>query len=221
MLDEIKKKLFLERVKLLTLNGLVTGQIVPFDEEFYERLSHTYICGLPISFHIKYLAPVLGQLGNCYDRSLYMFLALEESILVRADRKDLKLKFGEGYAGHGWVEIEEYVYDPTTQARYNKTLYYKIFEPTHIMRCTREEYCKIEHNKEFLTDVCMTTIEDFLPKGRKHSDLIIIPLVKAVTQMQDKTEFLEKLDEYLKQIEFDEKTFLHVEIGPELHKHMK
>ena len=31
MLDEIKKKLFLERVKLLTLNGLVTGQIVPFD----------------------------------------------------------------------------------------------------------------------------------------------------------------------------------------------
>ena len=85
MLDEIKKKLFLERVKLLTLNGLVTGQIVPFDEEFYERLSHTYICGLPISFHIKYLAPVLGQLGNCYDRSLYMFLALEESILVRED----------------------------------------------------------------------------------------------------------------------------------------
>jgi len=87
--------------------------------------------------------------------------------------------------------------------------------------CNREEYCKIEHNKEFLTDVCMTTIEDFLPKGRKHSDLIIIPLVKAVAQMQDKTEFLEKLDEYLKQIEFDEKTFIHVEIGPELHKHMK
>lgn len=206
MFDEIKKKLFLERLKVLTIDGIATGQIIPFDETFYERLSHTYICGLPVSFHIKYLAPVKGQIGQCYDRSLYMFLALEESVLVRSDRKDLKLVFGKESAGHGWIEIGDYVYDPTTRAKYSKALYYKIFEPTNTIYYTREDYSKIGNNREFVNDVCSTTLEDFMLNGRKRFDLIAIPLVRGVAQMQNKTEFLEKLDEFLSQVEYDEKT---------------
>lgn len=112
MFDILKKNLYFTKIQILFDNGLRNGSIVPFDDTFYEKLSNTYISCLPVSIHIKYLKPLTPP-GRCYDRSLYMFFCFNDAILVRADNRDLELKFGLSNAGHGWIEIGDYVYDPS------------------------------------------------------------------------------------------------------------
>ena len=87
MFDNIKKSLYFSKMQLLLNKGVADKKIIPFDDEFYEKLNHTYISGLPVSIHIKYLKPIVGP-GKCYDRSLYMFFCFDDAILVRGDNKD-------------------------------------------------------------------------------------------------------------------------------------
>ena len=79
-------------MQLLLNKGIADKKIIPFDDEFYEKLNHTYISGLPVSIHIKYLKPIVGP-SKCYDRSLYMFFCFDDALLVRADNKDLELRY--------------------------------------------------------------------------------------------------------------------------------
>lgn len=72
MFENIKKGLYFSKMQLLLKKGLEDGSIVPFDDEFYEKMNHTYVSCLPVSMHMKYLKPILPP-GKCSDRSLYMF----------------------------------------------------------------------------------------------------------------------------------------------------
>ena len=63
--------------------------VLPFDEEFYQKMNHTYIGCLPVSIHMKY------GLNNCYDKSLYMFFCFKNAVLVRGDNKDLEYRYGK------------------------------------------------------------------------------------------------------------------------------
>ena len=126
MLDSLKKKLYFSKLKLLYSKGVAEGKIVPFDEDFYRSMSNTYFASIPVSMHIKYLRPKTGP-GKCYDRSLYMFFCFDDALLVRGDKLNLELLYGKDNAGHGWIEIGDYVYDPTMLMRFDKDLYYKMF----------------------------------------------------------------------------------------------
>lgn len=123
MIDNLKNKLYFNKAQLLFKNGLEDGSIVPFDDEFYEKMSHTYISCLPVSIDIKYFRPYGDELGKCYDRSLSMFFCFENAVLVRGDRKDLELKYGKDNAGHGWIEMDGYCYDPSLLLRFKKETY--------------------------------------------------------------------------------------------------
>ena len=90
MFDSLKKKMYFSKRNLMFKKGLLEGKIVPFDDEFYQGMNNTFFCSIPISMHIKYLRPVNG-LGKCFDRSLYMFLALDNAVLVRGNNKDLEV----------------------------------------------------------------------------------------------------------------------------------
>ena len=205
MLNSIRKNIYFRKVELLFLKGLKNGLIKPFDEELYEKLSHTYIDGIPVSFNIKYLKPIISP-GKCFDRSLYMFFALDNAVLVRGDTKDLKLKYGEDGARHGWIELHDYVYDASIMASMPTSLYYSIFRPTDIRKCTIEEYCDTKYNKDFYDDIKNTSLEDLKPYGKKRLDLYtMIPLVKGIATSSDNKEFQDDLNIYLKMIEYDEK----------------
>lgn len=102
-LEKIKKKLYFTKFNILFRKALKDGQITRFDEEVFEKMSDTIISGLPVSLYIKYSNYLFGE-GTCYDRSLYMFLAFDDALLVRGDNKDLKYNYGKGHEGHGWVE---------------------------------------------------------------------------------------------------------------------
>lgn len=168
-------------------------------------MNNTYFNGIPISMHIKYLrAPKTMGIGKCYDRSLYMFFCFDDALLVRGDNKDLELRFGKEKAGHGWIEIGDYVYDPTLLLRFDKETYYKIYNPTNVEKITKEEYRKI--NGSYYDMIRNTTISDFKSSGSKRVDLILtIPLVKAIAECSHNEKFINALDEYLSLIQYDEK----------------
>lgn len=203
MFDKLKSNLYFSKIDLLIRKGLAEGKIVPFDDEFYKKMSSTYFGCIPISMHIKYLVPT-GDLGKCYDRSLYMFFCFDDALLVRADNKDLMLRYGKDYAGHGWIEIGNYVYDPTIMARFDKDLYYKIYSPTNVNKTSKEDYIKI--NGSYYDDVRNTKIEDFQIGGSKRTDLCVsIPLIMGIAEYSDNEDFKKELNEYLKLIQYDGK----------------
>ncbi|MCR4581453.1 MAG: hypothetical protein K5666_02960 [Bacilli bacterium] len=189
------------RMKLLIEKGVLDGSIVPFDEEFYNRLKGTIISGIPVYFWIKYLKPTLPP-GKCYDRSLYMFFALKDAILVRGNIKPLAIKYGEEDAGHGWIEMGDYVYDPTTLHRYTKKVYYKINKPYDVSKCSLDEYCENDIRRETYEDVESTTIDALRQDGLPRIKLsMTIPFVQAMTSLGD--DFNREFNEYLESINYD------------------
>ena len=203
MFDNLKKGLYFSKMQLLFNKGLAEGKIVPFDDEFYEKMSHTYFNCIPIYMHIKYLKPIVGP-GKCYDRSLFMFFCFDDALLVRANNKDLELRFGKENAGHGWIEIGNYVYDPSLLMRFEKDLYYKIYSPTNIFKATKEDYIKV--NGSYYDDVKNTSIEDFKLGGKKRTDLCVsIPLVRGIAEHSSDENLKKELDAYLTSIQYDEK----------------
>ena len=164
-------------------------------------MSHTFFYCIPISMHIKYLKPTAPP-GKCYDRSLFMFFCFDDALLVRADNKDLELRFGKENAGHGWIEIGNYVYDPSLMMRFEKDLYYKIYSPTDVHKATKEDYKKV--NGSYYDDVRNTSIDDFKIGGSKRTDLCVsIPLVRGIAEFNE--QFKKELEEYLTLIQYDEK----------------
>ena len=204
MFNTIKKKLYFKRLELLYSKGILDKKIVPFDEDFYERMSHTYINGVPASLHIKYIKPIIPP-GKCYDRSLYMFFCFEDALLVRGDNKDLELLYGTDFAGHGWIEIGDYVYDPSTMKRYDKDLYYEMYKPYNVCKASKEEYCSYPGNQKLYDDIQSTTIDDYKPYGRKRVELaVIIPAVRGLAEASGNQEFINDLNIYLAHIQYDE-----------------
>lgn len=206
MLDSIKKRFYFSRMYLLFKKGLENGSIVPFDDEFYEKMSYTYINCIPVSLNIKYLKPIAGP-GKCYDRSLEMFFCFKESLLVRGDNKYLELRFGKDKAGHGWIEMDGYCYDPSLLLRFKKETYYEIYEPYNVSKITIEDYKKLgDYNKQFYEDIVNTKLSDFQPNGRKRMDLgVMIPFVQGIAEMGTNEDFKRELNDYLKLIQYDER----------------
>lgn len=205
MFDNIKKGLYLTKMDLLFKKGVEDGDILPFDEELYEKMSHTYIGCLPVSIRMKYLKPILGP-GKCYDRSLYMFFCFPNAVLVRGNNKDLELRYGKEHAGHGWIEMDGYCYDPSLLLRFKKETYYEIYKPYNISKTTTEEYKSCDSNKQFYEDIANTQLSDFQPNGRRRADLcLIIPSVQQIAEMRADLGFKKELDDYLKLIQYDER----------------
>ena len=201
MLDSLKKKLYFSKLKLLYSKGVAEGKIVPFDEDFYRSMSNTYFASIPVSMHIKYLRPKTGP-GKCYDRSLYMFFCFDDALLVRGDKLNLELMYGKENAGHGWIEIGDYVYDPTMLMRFDRDFYYKMFSPTNVSKVTKEEYESV--NGSFYDDIRSTTVSDFQPGGSKRLELCTtIPLIQGIADMSSDENFKKELDEYLSLIKYD------------------
>ena len=203
MLKYFKKELYFYKMNLLFNKGLLNDKISFFDDELYDKMNNTYISCIPVSIHIKYLKPILPP-GKCYDRSLYMFFCFDDAVLVRADVKDLELMYGKEKAGHGWIEIGNYVYDPSLLMKFEKDLYYKIYSPTNINKITIEDYIKV--NQNYYDEVKKTSVSDFRPGGRKRTDLCVtIPLIKAIAEDSNDDGLKRELNEYLSLIEYDEK----------------
>lgn len=199
MFDNLKKNLFLIRCDLLMDEGLRNGDIVPFEDDLYERLSKVYFGGFPISINIKYLRPTKTP-GHCEDRSMFITMGFDDALWVVGDLKKFELKYGKENAWHNWVERDGWVYDTTLLYKFKKELYYKIYLPTNVRSRSAEEYKK----HEWYQDIVTTTIEDLKPGGRKRTHLCMsIPLIHEIASMSNNKDFIDEVEQHLKLIEYD------------------
>lgn len=129
-----------------------------------------------------------------------MFLCFENAVLVRGNNKALELKYGKDRAGHGWIEIDNYCYDPSLSLKFKK----EIYKPYNVSKTTIDEYKKI--NKQLYEDIVNAKLIDFQPNGKKRTDLCtMIPVIQEISEMIKDTDFKKELNEYLKLINYDEK----------------
>ena len=199
MASILSKKLYFVRRDLLISQGLRNGNIVPFDEDLYERLSKIYFAGIPVSINIRYLKPFIHE-GHCDDRSLFIIMGFENAVLVRGYQKGLELKFGKENSWHYWVEHDGWVYDPTLLHKFEKELYYKIYEPSGVKYFNADEY----KNHPLYQGVVDTKIDDLKPGGKdRHHLLMSVPLIYGIAKMSDDPNFLSELDSYLQMVEWD------------------
>ena len=202
MLEELRKKLFFAKFRVLSAKASQEGKIMEFDDEIYEKMKNTIIACFPVSFYIKH-SKHMFPIGTCYDRSLYMFLALDDAILCRGNNKDLEYNYGKGHGGHGWIEIGDYVYDPSIMLKFDKETYYKLYGTTDLTRTDKDTYLR-EH-KDFVDNVVSTDFDEYRPGGKRRLDLgILVIQVQAIARMIDDQEFKKDLADYLVDIEYDE-----------------
>lgn len=201
MFDNLKKKLYFLKSNLLLDEGLRNGNIVPFEDDLYDRLSKVYFNGYPLSIQIKYLKPMVSP-GQCEDRSWFIAMGFDDALWVSGDVKNLELNYGKDSAWHFWVEHGDWVYDPTLLYKFKKEVYYRIYAPSNLQYRKPEDYKK----HEWYQDVVNTTIEDLKPGGKKRVHLCIsIPLVRRIAEMSNNSDFVNELEQHLKLIEYDHK----------------
>ena len=202
MLEDLKKKLFFTKFQILWKKAVREGKITHFEDEIYDEMSDTIIACLPVSLYIKH-SKHLFPIGTCYDRSLYMFLALDDALLVRGKNKDLEYNYGKGHEGHGWIERGNYVYDPSLMLKFDRDTYYELYGSSDISRCDKETYLR-EH-KDFVDQHVSHSLDDFKPGGDRRLELgILIIQLRTLSNLIDDEEFSNELEDYLDAIEYDE-----------------
>ena len=89
--------------------------------------------------------------------------------------------------------------------RYDKDLYYEMYKPYNVCKDSKEEYCSYPENKKLYDDIQSTTIADYKPNGRKRVELaVIIPAIRGLAEASGNQEFIDDLNTYLTQIQYDE-----------------
>ena len=202
VVENLKKKLYFKRTEMLFDKAVMEGKITEFDQDIYDKMDGVIVACLPVSLYIKYSKYLFPE-GTCYDRSLYMFLALDDALLVRGNNKDLEYNYGKNHAGHGWIEVGNYVYDPSLMLRFDKDIYYKLYCCSDVHKIDKVSY--IEKHQDFIDENVSTDYEDFKPGGKKRLELgILVMQVKALSSFIGDEKFTKELNEYISFIEYDE-----------------
>lgn len=104
--------------------ALEEGKVLPYEEELVVRLRELNYRGLPLSiilFSREYCR------GECYLMSMNISRAMDPFTLVHGDVNFIR-ENGE-YPNHSWVEKDGFVYDTTDGFKWDKELYYSLFQP--------------------------------------------------------------------------------------------
>jgi len=202
LLYETKKKLYFIKHDYLFNKAILKGLVTEFDEEVFKKMDRTIISCLPVSLYIKYSQYLFPE-GTCYERSLYMFLALDDALLVRGSNKDLEYNYGKGNEGHGWVEIGDFVYDPSLMLKFDKDTYYSLYNCNNLIKVDKKTY--VDKYKDFIDSYVSYDLDEFKPNGNKRMDLgILIKQIKILSGILKDDDFTDDLNEYLSLIEYDE-----------------
>lgn len=203
MFEKLKKNLYFAKFNILYGKALKEGKITSFDDEIFEKMSNTIVACLPVSMYIKHSNHLFAE-GTCYERSLYMFLALDDALLVRGNNKDLEYNYGKGHEGHGWIEVGDFVYDPSLMLKFDKATYYSLYGCSNVTKTDKQTY--LLYHKEFIDSHVSHDLDEFRPNGKRRLELgVLIIQLRALSQMIEDEQFSKDLNDYLSYIEYDEK----------------
>ena len=106
------------------LKLLKEEKILPYEDELIEILRDISFEGLPASVVLLFKDFCRGE---CYKMSMTLTRAMDSFKLVHGDVNFI-VENGE-YPNHSWVEKDGFVYDPTDRFKWDKDVYYQLFEP--------------------------------------------------------------------------------------------
>ena len=105
-------------------DAVLNKKIVSYEKELIDRLRDFSYEGIPLSVVVLCFS-ICNR--NCYPTSIYLTLGMDRFRLIHGDvniyPKNLE------YPNHSWVEKDGFVYDPTDGYKWEKELYYRVFEP--------------------------------------------------------------------------------------------
>ena len=205
-----KWDIFVKKNKLLLYNGLLTGEVKPYDDELIRKLRNIYDGGLPASLLL--LCRGMSS-GHCFDRALLMaraFLDTDDDVnLIYASVDTVRLNplyidsKNPSYSEHCFVERittngEHLIYDTSAGLVYDKSLYWKMENPK-----VREV-----KNKRAIIEMVKSCEEDYPEdiESAKDSALIYIPLfeIRCYSQEEPYANRLKKeIDIFKKVIDYD------------------
>lgn len=201
-LYNFKKNLYFIKFYVLFKKALKEGKITKFDDEIFKRMEGIIITCLPVSLFIKYSNHLFAS-GTCYDRSLYMLLALDNALYVTGDNKDLEYNYGKGNENHAWIEIGDYVYDPSLMLKFDKNTYYSLYKCSNVNKMDKQTYL-LKH-KDFVEKNVHSSYDEFKPKGKKRLELgIFIGQILSLAKSLNDKQFIQDLENYLTLVEYDE-----------------
>ncbi len=201
MLKAIKGKLFLRKAELLAQQAYTEGKIVPIEEEFMDELKKRFWVGMSVYMHIKYFIPISPfQTGRCWDRTRLMLMCHPNATRAIGNVKTLEYsaKGDKNLAGHSWLEIGDYVYDPTTLMRYEKELYYQIHKPYDVIYETQEEFLASNKTNAMMKTVVTSSIDEYMPGGEKRWELeMSLPILKTAALNHSDPSLMEEVDSFI------------------------
>lgn len=104
--------------------ALAENKILPYEQELVERLRNVSFHTIPVSIII--LSKPLCR-KECYAMSMNLTRGMDHFKLVHGDVNFLSKN--DDYPNHSWVERNGWVYDTTDGFRWDKDLYYELFQP--------------------------------------------------------------------------------------------
>ena len=110
--------------KELLIQANKEHKIQPYEEELINNLRKYNFEGLPLT--IPLFTNFLCK-GECYVCSVNLSRGMDRFHLVHGDINCIEKN--EEYPNHSWVEKDGYVYDTTDGFKWDKKLYYELFEP--------------------------------------------------------------------------------------------
>lgn len=111
------------------------NKIQPYEQELIDKLRNFNIKGVPLSIIVLCFDACNG---NCYGTSVYLSSGMDEFSLIHGN---INIYPKNEYHNHSWIEKNGYVYDPTDGFKYEKELYYKLYE-AEVVVSYNEKNCK-------------------------------------------------------------------------------
>ena len=119
-----KKEDTMEITKDLLVQAYNEHKIEPYEEELIDNLRKQTFNGIPIT--ILLFTNFLCK-GECYVCSVNLTRGMDHFHLVHGDINCIKKN--DEYPNHSWVEKGSFIYDTTDGFKWEKNLYYELFEP--------------------------------------------------------------------------------------------
>ena len=104
--------------------ALNENKILLYEDSLIENLRDVYYKGVPIAISILSYPMCVKQ---CYAMSVNLTRGMDHFNLVHGNVNFLQKN--ESYPNHSWVEKDGFVYDTTDGFKWDKELYYKLFQP--------------------------------------------------------------------------------------------
>lgn len=180
-----------ERKRFDILWNLATkvGVLDDFPQELWDEIDKHVFEGEPLGAILRKNNEVVSR----YERSYALSFAFDKCTLVRGmllrygkmlnDEQDLEFI-------NGWVEDDQYVYDPVFMKRFDKNFYYYLFGPKVTRTITSEEldndsrYYKLKREKNTNIKEALG-IKDPTPKKEKNETIIPNDVSKDIDDDRD------------------------------------